>query len=152
MQQVTVVHRLEILVSTVVQLRKYKLCTVLSIWRTLQSVNDFCGRLFDSVASNLHLRLIFCKYEMFTMVKCHLSVILFIQFIQLSPRLFERRARHWPFRNINRERCYSPIRESTSRKSTVLTTSGTVPANICAFFVRIFVWFFLNDGIWSSKY
>ena len=86
---------------TVVQLRKYKLCTVLSIWRTLQSVNGFCGRLFGSVASNLHLMLIFCKYEMFTMVRCHLSVILFIQLFQLSPRLFERRARYWPLRNIN---------------------------------------------------
>ena len=139
---------------TVVQLRKYKLCTVLSIWRTLQSVNDFCGRLFDSVASNLHLRLIFCMYEMFTKVRCHLSVILFIQFFQLSLRLFERRARYWPFRNINRERCYSPTRESTSRKSTVLTTSGMVPTNICAFFVslRIFSVIFKNDWIWSSKY
>ena len=135
-----------------VQLRKYKICTVLSIWRTLQSVNDFCGRLFDSVASNLHLRLIFWKYEMFTIVRCHLSVILFIQFFELSPRLFERRARYWPFRNINRERCYSPTRESTSRKSMVLTTSGTVPANICAFFVRIFCVIFKNDGIWSNKY
>ena len=123
---------------TVVQLRKYKLCTVLSIWRTPQSVKYFCGRLFGSVASNLHLRLIFCKYEMLTMVRCHLSVILFTQFFQLAPRLLERRARYWPFRNINRERCYSPTRESTSRKGTVLTTSGTVPANIfvCLFFVR----------------
>ena len=120
-------------ICTVVQLRKYKLCTVLSIWRTLQSVNDFCGRLFGSVASNLHLRLIFCKYEMLTMVRSHLSVILFTQFFQLSPRLLERRARYWPFRNINRKRCFSPTSESTSRKSTVITTSGTVPANICAF-------------------
>ena len=79
---------------TVVQLRKYKLCTVLPIWRTPHLVNDFCGQLFGSVASYLHLRLIFCKYEMFTMVKCHLSVILFTQFFQLSPRLFERRARY----------------------------------------------------------
>ena len=126
---------------TVVQLRKYKLCTVLSIWRTLQSVNDFCGRSFGSVASNLHLRPIFCEYEMFTMVRCHLSVILFTQFFQLSPRLFERRARYWPFRNINRERCYSPTGESTSRKSTVLTISGTVPVNICAFLYAFFVWF-----------
>ena len=127
--------------NTVVQLRKYKLCTVLSIWRTLQSVNDFCGRLFSSVASNLHLMLIFCKYEMFMMVRCHLSVILFIQFFQLSPRLFERRARYWSFRNINREWCYSPTIEITSHKSTVLTTSGMVPANICAFLYAFFVRF-----------
>ena len=70
---------------------------------------------------------------MFTVVRCHLSVILFTEFFQLSPRLFERRARYWPFRNINRERCYSPTGESTSRKSTVPTTSGTAPVNICAF-------------------
>ena len=69
--------------------------------------------------------------EIVTMVRCHLSVIMFTQ---LSPRLFERRARYWPFRNIdNRERCHSPTRESTSRTSTVLTTSGMVSANICAF-------------------
>ena len=55
-----------------VQLRKYKLCTVLPIWRTPHSVNGFCGQLFGSVASYLHLRLIFCKYKMFTMVMCHI--------------------------------------------------------------------------------
>ena len=127
---------------TVVQLRKYKLCTVLPKWRTPHSANDFCGQLSGSVASYLHLRLIFCKYEMFTMVTCHLSVILFTQFFQLSPRLFERRAWYYQFRNINRERYYSPTRESTSRDSMVLTTSGTVLENICAFSCIFLVWFF----------
>ena len=48
---------------TVVQLRKYKLCTVLPICRTPHSVNDFCGQLFGSWASYLHLRLILYNYE-----------------------------------------------------------------------------------------
>ena len=63
-----------------------KLCAVLSIWRTLQSANNFCG-LFGSLVSNLHLRLIFCNYEMLTMVRCHLSVILFTQFSQFIPEI-----------------------------------------------------------------
>ena len=33
-----------LLASTVVQLRKYKLCTVLSIWRTQRAISDFCDR------------------------------------------------------------------------------------------------------------
>ena len=51
--------------TTVVQLRKYKLCTVRPIWRKPRPVNDFCGRLFCSVGSNLHLRLIFCSHNSF---------------------------------------------------------------------------------------
>ena len=109
--------------------------------RFLWSIVRFCGVKFTLEADILQVR-------MFTMVRCHLSVILFIPFFQLSPRLFEQRARYWPFRNINREWCYSPTRESTSRKSTVLTTSGTVPANICAFLYAFFCVIFKSDGIY----
>ena len=48
--------------------------------------------------------LTFCKFEMFTMLRCHLSAAFVTLFLQLSSRLFEWRVRYWPFRNVNRER------------------------------------------------
>ena len=45
---------------TVVQLRKYKLCTVLPIWRTPHPVNDFCDRFHGSGGSFLYVNLTWC--------------------------------------------------------------------------------------------
>ena len=100
--QVPIIHTFQYI--TVVQLRKYKLRTVLSIWRTPPPVSDFFGRLFGSVTSYSHMGLAFCKFEMFTMVRCHLSAAFVTLFLQLSSRLFEWRVRYWPFRNVNRKR------------------------------------------------
>ena len=48
---------------TVVQLRKYKLCTVLPIWRTPRPISDFCDRFHGFGGSFLYVNLTRCASD-----------------------------------------------------------------------------------------